>query len=300
MERCEVLNIMDIPKSIRWILGGLNIATSITASTGNFLVIMVILSRRQLRTRPNSLICCLAVTDFSVGLVMQPLVSTQLFNEQAGRNCIVTYMLYGTGTLICGASSLILVLISYDRYLHLVKLQNYTKYMSKRKIIAILLFCCIIPAFNGCLVFKDTTRPAMHIMSVSALVLCTVALAFWNGRIYSFINNRSKIMPLRAARASKVAERMHLKRQSRLARTLLIIIGCFVICWAPFTVYTIYSTIFKMRGISVSKSCVYANSVHCVAFTFGLCNSSINPAIYFWRNQTLRAEAKKFTRIFLF
>ena len=300
MELCDVLNVMYISKSTRWILGALNIATSVIAATGNFVIIVVITSRKRLRTRPNSLICCLAMTDLAVGLIMQPIVSTQLYNENAGRNCTITYILYGIGTLICGASSLILSLISYDRYLHLVKLQNYTKYMPKWKIKLLLVLCWVIPAINGCLVFDESTRAVMHILSVIALALCTAAIAIWNKKIYKFISNRSKVLPFPTKRGSRIAEQLHAKRQARLAITLFIIVGCFIICWMPFSAYTIYAMVYKMQGDTVCKSGAYANTVHCISLTFGLCNSSLNPVIFFSRNKNFRAEAKKLTRSLLF
>lgn len=299
MKLCDVLNVIYISKSTRWLLGALNIATSIIAAGGNFAIIVVILSRKQLRTRPNYLICCLAMTDLAVGVIMQPIVSTQLYNENAGRNCTITYILYGIGTFICGASSLILSLISYDRYLHLVKLQNNTKCMPNWKIKCLLVLCWIIPAFNGCLVFEESTRAGMHIISVIALVLCTASLVIWNKKIYKYISNRCKVLPFPTKRRSKIAEQLHLKRQSRLAITLLIIVGCFIICWMPFSAYTIYAMVYKMQGDAVSKSDVYANTVHCISLTFGLCNSSLNPVIYFSRNKTFRAEAKKLARSLL-
>ena len=296
MERCDVLNVLDISKSTRWAIGTLNIATSITASAGNFVVITVILSKTHLRTRPNSLLCCLALTDLAVGFIMQPIISTQLLSENAGRNCTITYILYCTGTLLCGSSSFILALISYDRYLHLVKLQNYSEYMPKRKVILLLVFCWLIPGLNGSLVLDESTRATMYILTVSALVLCTAALAIWSRKMYSFINNRRQILPIPVARTSKIAEQLHVKRHSKLARMLLIIVGCYIISWAPFTVYTVYATVYKLRGIAVSKSNACSNTIHCIVLTIGLCNSSINPAIYFWRNQSLRAEANRFIR----
>ena len=294
MKGCKVLNIINIVKHIRWALGTLNIATSATATAGNLLIIIVILTRKQLRTRPNSLICCLAVTDLAVGIIMQPIISVQLFNENAGRNCGVTYALYCIGTMICGCSSLILVLISYDRYLHLTKLQNYSKHMPRRKIIILLAFCWIIPAISGSLVFEDYTRFVMYIMSISALFFCTVALVFFNKKIYRFIKNRSKVFPVSVATKPKTAEQMRVRRQTKLAKTLLIIVGCFVICWMPFVVYYLYAFIDTIFGIIAPNDLAYADTMHCIGLTLGLLNSSINPAVYFWRNKTLRTEARKF------
>ena len=97
-------------------LGIINTLTSCSATFGNLLIIIVIIYYKSLRRRSNFLIICLAITDLAVGIILQPMASIQVFKESAGKDCYLAYTVTYLGAMLCGASSWILALISYDRY----------------------------------------------------------------------------------------------------------------------------------------------------------------------------------------
>ena len=57
----------------------------------------------------------------------------------------------------CGASTGLLALLGYDRYLHLSKLKNYNKYMTNKKLKALISIMFAYQTLVGCLIVHEDT-----------------------------------------------------------------------------------------------------------------------------------------------
>ncbi len=73
-------------------------------------------------------------------------------------------------------------------------------------------------------------------------------------------------------------------REVRIARTILIVVGCFVICWVPFTI--IYLLQFR-QTCTIDTGCVPL-LLFSVCFWAGYANSAVNPIIYALFSNDLR------------
>ena len=94
----------------------INTVTSAFAVVGNILIIYIIVKHKRLQNPSNILLGCLSLTDFLVGLIVQPLfVVRRSFEIQNIYICIsrLTYIYFGY--LCTGASVLIIAMISIDR-----------------------------------------------------------------------------------------------------------------------------------------------------------------------------------------
>ena len=276
-------------------LGLLNTFTSITATFGNLLIVIVIVYFKSLRRRSNFLIICLAITDLSVGVVLQPMASAQLFNADVGRDCLTAYATTYIGAMLCGASSWTLTLISYDRYLHLVKLQNYNLYMTKKKFLLMSAFCWIFPICLGFLLFSDVTLDAYYGILVLSANFNIIVIAVSYRQSYKFIKEKSKIFPATSvANKDSREEARRMNHHWKLAKTFAMIIACYLICWTPMISFVVYLIIQRKANLSFGSFAPYLHTFYYITLLMGYSNSSMNPVIYFWRNRELKSAMKQF------
>ena len=126
--------------------GVINAAVALIAFTGNLLAFLVILKTKHFRNLSTCFLGSLIVTDFLVGILLAPLFVAQLVSAAMRNDCMVNNVRKYLSFLLVGASVSSTALISYDRYLHLAKTQNYGQFMNKRKVTALIIVGWAIPA----------------------------------------------------------------------------------------------------------------------------------------------------------
>ena len=86
------------------------------------------------------------------------------------------------------------------------------------------------------------------------------------------------------------SERKRMKREHKAAKTLGIIMGAFILCFLPFFLWYVITT---MCG----DACPYPPVVGSMLFWIGYFNSCLNPLIYAYFNRDFRTAFKKLLRI---
>ena len=127
-----------------WVLGWF---LSILTMTGNGYIVLLVSSKRQLRTKTNAFIVSLAVADFCVGLSVIP----SLFLCEATRSCkrpqtpcflwaqILRWIF--SDVSITNLCSLVV-----DRYIAIVRPLKYVTFMTRRRVTLYLLSYDIFPS----------------------------------------------------------------------------------------------------------------------------------------------------------
>ena len=105
------------PETIVIINCGLNAPLMLISILGNALVLAAIISTPSIRSTPNMImLCSLAVSDFLVGLIAQPIyIAKELLQEDRYVNHISDM----SGYSLCGVSFLTITAITVDRFLAL-------------------------------------------------------------------------------------------------------------------------------------------------------------------------------------
>ncbi len=88
-------------------------------------------------------------------------------------------------------------------------------------------------------------------------------------------------------RDEKRRERAVLQRESKTAKTLAIVVGCFVVCWLPFFVMYVLEPFCTHCNIDPAMKTVFT--------WLGYCNSVLNPFIYAFYNKDFRYSFWKLT-----
>lgn len=115
------------------------VVISVIATTGNGFVLFIIWRPGHNLTSSTKILTSLAVSDLFVGIILSPLTCFQELNEVSLNNCKIDYIWRYLFFFFCNTSGLTLAVISYGRYILLTKLTNYNKFMTKRKLIVLLI-----------------------------------------------------------------------------------------------------------------------------------------------------------------
>lgn len=82
--------------------------------------------------------------------------------------------------------------------------------------------------------------------------------------------------------SQSVRQGQKLRREHKAAKTLGIIMGCFIICWFPFFLW------YSITNLCGESSCPYPSLLIDVLFWIGYANSALNPLIYAFYNREFR------------
>ena len=260
----------------------INAITSVSAIIGNFLIIYVILKHRRLCSPSNLLLGSLSVTDFLVGLIVQPLFvvrkSLEIHNIYI---CIVRLIFHYFGFLCAVASFLNIALISVDRCFAVVYPFRYDTWTQNWK------YCCVIMgvwtawgAYNllGTLNFLSQ-KQFLSVVIVTFVISAAVVIISYC-LIYRVVRRyHRQTMSTEGADEEVWSKRR--RENHQMAKIFAITIGVFLLCYIPALI------VLSMRAVTGGTTdMIYIG--HAWGDTSTFINSSLNPLIYCYRIREIR------------
>ncbi|XP_037646114.1 trace amine-associated receptor 13c-like [Sebastes umbrosus] len=260
---------------------------SLLTVTLNLLVIISISHFKQLQTPTNLLLLSLAVSDFSVGLLMffQIVLMDGCWFFGDFMCAVYQYQMY----IVTSASIGNMVLISVDRYVAICEPLHYPTKVTQKTVTICVCLCWICSAFFHTMMLKDNLEQPGRYNSCSGE--CVIGINYIAGLVdlfLSFIGPVTVIIVLymrvfvvavsqaRAMRSHIAAVTLQYsgrvtanKSEMKAARTLGVVIVVFLICVCPYF------------GVSLTgqDTLLNASSAAFVIWLFYL-NSCLNPLIY--------------------
>ncbi|XP_050447150.1 5-hydroxytryptamine receptor 1 [Cataglyphis hispanica] len=260
--------------------------------SGNVLTILAIAWARKLRNViSNYFILNLAVADLLVGVTL-PYHLAFYVDQSLNSNktlCISLFVIIG---LACGGSICNLIAIAIDRYIAIVYPLRYNAYATRKRVLIIIAIIWTfvisvysIPIYWNC--FETAKKCEMQTILPSYYLLYIVLPSFSLSWITMFLLYW-KIW----REAHKHARRMNLsiipniagKHDHKSVHVVLLILGCFSICWLPFFVVACI----RLFLLEVPLSTLYKST-----FALAVANSGMNPFIYAWKNTNFRKTFQK-------
>lgn len=257
----------------------------IAASIGNALVIMVIFKTRELRTNGNILIFFLAVTDFSVGIVVQPLFMAFELTTILKKTPICSVVVAYTVTrALCSILSLVTVLlVGLERSLAIFKPLKYTSLVSKRRLVFLVLGIWLFWTLLVMSRFIGITTKIFRITVSSVIITCHLLTGFTYVRIERLASKHVKKIRAQMVSVANSANghASRYKREKRALRTTTLIVGCILLCYAPIVVVLLANILAPLEAHISHVMFTWAD-------IFAYLNSSLNPMIYCLRNAEFR------------
>ena len=273
-----------------WILGWV---LSFLTITGNLFTIVLICSRRNLRTKTNAFILSLAVADFFVGVSVIPsMFFCDNFCDWPRR--WLSWVNF-TRWLFSNASVVNLCVLVLDRFIAIVHPLKYITLMTRRRITqAIFLSWVLTVSYNVlqstlCIVlYQNNTCPftiwvttiVFEILPCVILILCFVSVIFHVRR-----HDRSAHTLAKQLRFNhQVSFKTH--REKSAVIMMGIVIGVFLVCYG---MYLRCSFLILFQTTITSSPCNDENYKIPVL----VLNSTINPLAYAFLKRDIKREFKR-------
>ena len=261
----------------------LNAPLMLISILGNALVLAAIMRTPSIRSKPHMImLCSLAVSDFLVGLIAQPIyiakqLTEDLFVKHAGALM---------ASFLCGVSLMTITAITVDRFLALHYHMRYatlvTESRLKYTLIIIWLINFLLPGFGFW--YQRVHRFVVATSTIICLLICMASYI----RIYCFIRRHQLeiLAQQQAVQSSDAGSNLNVTRLKRSAMNTFVFFIVLIICYLPLYVrLTLY-------GLSMKDW----QSEWQFVVTAVFMNSSINPVLYWWRLRELRSAVVKTAR----
>ena len=261
----------------------LNAPLMLISILGNALVLAAIIRTPSIRSTPHMImLCSLAVSDFLVGLIAQPIfVAQQLTKHQHVRQ--VSVMM---GSFLCIVSLMTITAITVDRFLALHYHMRYASLVTESRVKGTLtiiwLINFLLPGFG---VWYQRVQ---ILVAATVVIICLLICIASYIRIYCFIRRHQLQIHAQqqAVQSSDAGSNLNATRLKRSAMNTFVFFIVLITCYFPmYVLLTLYGL--SIKGWQ-SEWEFAPTAVHM--------NSSINPFLYCWRLSELRTAVVKTAR----
>ena len=233
---------------------------------GNALVLAAIIRTPSIRSTSHMImLCSLAVSDFLVGLIAQPInIAEQLTEDR-----IVYYVVMLTGPSLCVVSLMTITAITVDRFLALDYHMRYATLVTESRVKYTLTIICLISLHLSGFAFwnKHVHSFVVAIVTILCLLICMASYI----RIYCFIRRHQLDIHAQqqAVQSSDAENNLNVPRLKRSAMNTFVFFIVLIICYLPLYV------LLTLSGLSMDWQSEWEFAVTAVFM-----NSSINPLLY--------------------
>lgn len=271
----------------------LNSVSCITATGGNGIVILAVWKTPVLHTPSNVFLCCLALSDLTVGLIAQPSFVIHKIGEllhDYSMYCTTRILIESLGYITAGTSVLTMTGIGIERYLALHLHLRYKEIVTTKRILIAVSFIWVffvLLAASRFWVANDSIFNNIAIPVIFASLAFTF-LAYM--RVLKYVRRHETQIKdqanFEAADHCPVNYRLsRIIRYKKSTLTMVLIVGIFVLCYIPFLCVKI---VHRVEGYTTRVKTAYL-----YASTIVFLNSSFNPVVYCWRIPDIRRAVKE-------
>ncbi|XP_078348580.1 adenosine receptor A2a-like [Oculina patagonica] len=259
-----------------------NSFSSYTAIMLNTVTIHAIRKTLSLPKTLKTLLLSLAVSDVSVGLLVQPFYTALLVNwsQHSTFNCGTYKVFIVLAQLFTLASFFGVVAVSVDRFLAIHLHLRYQELVTYKRVVAVVISIWVLSTLFSLMLMwapPDIRSLFLGIVTVFGLVLTTVVYI----KIYLAVRrHQNQIQALQVQQVAQNGEMVDFSRLVKSAVGIFYVYLVFLVCYLPFFISL---PAIKILGPSSALKRFYFFSL-----TLVFLNSSLNPVIYCWKMRHIR------------
>ena len=256
----------------------LNVPLVLISILGNALVLAAIKRTPSISSTSMFLLCSLAVSDFLVGFIGQPIYIADLLTK----NSFISKLSIMLGFSVCTVSLLTVTVISIDRLLAVHFHLRYSTFVTKSRVKCILaLIWSISFVVSG---FNLWNKRVYHLLVAPVIFFCLIISTCCYIKIYQIVRRHQSEMQAQQRSVqsnNNEGDGAHLVQLRKSAMNTFVFYIALYICYSP---AYILLTLNGLLHITWQPEWNFATTVIFI-------NSAINPFLYFWRLPMLRKAA---------
>ena len=281
--RFSVFKTENVPPPIVVFNCAINIPLLLATIIGNSLVLSTVWRTPCLHSPSSLFLCSLAASDLTVGFIIQPIfILIELLNvsgHQPDYFCDLANSFFILAFTLCGASLGTIIIISIDRFLALHYHMRYSHIVTVLRVRYVILLSWMTSGMLSTLLLWNVNL--FLIILVSVVSVCLSVATAVHLKIYRVVlRHRRQILAQEIAvydQGSNNFNMMHFKKS--LANTF-VVYYFLLLCYSPFFIALLMQVFAKVDQPVVWK----------LANTTIYFNSAVNPVLYCWRLQRMRAH----------
>ena len=265
-----------------WFLVVSNAILAITSTLGNTLILIALYKESSLHPPSKILLRSLALTDFFVGIFLEPLVVMTLMTAEYGSLPPCYYIItvcFFIGMPLFFASLFTLTAISVDRLLALLLGIRYRQVVTiKRALLVVICFWTLSVGFSFWGNFNPNISPYYGSIAVT---LCLVISTCCYSRIYQKLLRHQIQVQEHAHQGQQNGHApLNIGRYRKTVSSALWVQFTVLVCYLPMSVLLVAMAV---KGVTLSLLVVWTFTITLVLF-----NSSLNPILYCWKMREVR------------
>ena len=266
-----------LPYSSSIALATINAIFCVLGIIGNSLVMVAVYRIIELRTLSNFYLVALAIADFLTSAIVQPLLIAMVIGESKGEcNKTLETVFRSVGNFSAAASFLILLFITTERLMAVLKPVAYKNYHPRRRFAVFVSISVILPLIYTVLRLAVSKRATSFFSAVLfALGYLYIVVSYLV--ILHQLRSQSKKMKRSTSTTTEENTRTTRHAEKVVTSTMALIIAMFTIMWVPFFYYRI------------SKPSTNSGEAYNWVRTTAISNSALNFIVYAFRMKKFRS-----------
>ena len=277
--------ISHLPKNQKAVFATLFVFIAVVASFLNIGMLTLFIKTPSLGNKSHFHLLSLIIGDVIVGVLLSPITVKKILIENY-QNCFVNYF----GPLV-SVSGVAIVVITYDRYVHIWKGLRYDGYMTKKRFSFLISCTWLSPLifFLAKLISKEC---------LTWTILLAYMLLF-SSIIGSYLKIVGVLRSRLHAECGCITTRALIQRQNKRSVRLICLVGItFILMTSGMLLIRIFMTChYYLPGgfIWFKKN---ESSIRAFGKLLFQMNSLINPILYYTKHRIIRSEIRRYIRTF--
>ena len=278
----EVENFQDVDSPHIVINAAFSTFLSYTAIMLNIITIYALRKTSSLPKSLKTLFLSLAVSDLSVGLLVEPLNVAYLAmrlkkNTKNNRAFEITKDVFdATATFLCCASFFCVTALTADRFLAIHLHLRYQELVTQRRIVAVVILIWLLSAVFSPLWLWNPKMYSTVIGTIPAV--CLILTTFSYCKIYLAVRRHTN--QIQALQAQNYVVVTNTARQIKSAVSTFYVHLVFLVCCLP---HLSINAAYTIKGKRIPRDALWDYTV-----TLVYLNSSLNPLVYCWKMRHIR------------